>query len=142
MGRPPSSRHPFLMSFAAARRALAAIGIVFLVSGVTVAALWWARVIPAAFHWHGPAFLFLGAVGTTTALLWLRPHRRWVLAVLGAVYGPWTVLGLLGDLRQGLWALVAGEGFGLMLLAWALVSAAAGGADGETPVRPPARPRS
>lgn len=121
------------MSFAAARLALAAIGIVFLASGVTVAALWWSRVIPAAFHWHGPVFLVLGAAGTTTALYWLRPDRRWVLAVLAALYGPWTLVGLRGDLRQGLWALAAGEAFGLMLLAWTIVSAAARGPGGKTP---------
>jgi len=112
-------------TFEAARRVFAAIGIIFISSGITVTTLHAARVIPSAFGWHGPWFLILGLVGVTTTRLGLRSPRLWPLAVLAIVYGPWTVLGLLGDIRQRLWPLVAGEALGLAVLMWALACAAA-----------------
>lgn len=113
------------MTFEAARRVFVAIGIIFIMSGVTVTTLRLAGAIPSAFSWHGPAFLVLGLAGVTTARLGLRSLRPWPLILLAIVYGPWTVLGLLGDIRQRLWPMVAGEALGLVLLLWALASALA-----------------
>lgn len=115
---------PF-MTFEAARRVFAAIGIIFILSGITVTTLRLAGVIPSAFSWHGPTFLILGLLGVTTTRLGLRSPRLWPPVLLAIVYGPWTVLGLLGDIRQRLWPLVAGETLGLALLMWALACAVA-----------------
>jgi len=114
-----------LSSFETARRVFAAIGMIFILSGLTVTTLRLAGMIPPAFSWHGPLFLILGLIGLTTTRLGLRSPRLWPLVVLATVYGPWTVLGLLGDIRQRLWPLVAGEAVGLALLTWALACAAA-----------------
>ena len=115
------------MSFDTARRAFTAIGIIFLLSGITVTTLRLAGSIPSGFSWHGPVFLILGAAGVATTRLGLRTPRPIPLVLLALTYGPWTVLGLLGDIRQRLWPMVAGEAGGLALLMWALASAVAVG---------------
>ena len=111
-----------LLSFKTARRVFLLIGFVFILSGLTVTALNVAQVIPAQYDWQGPLFLVLGATGLGAASWGLREARVWPVAVLTVAYVPWTVLGLIGDARQGYWPLVAGEATGLALIAWALVS--------------------
>lgn len=118
-------RATLLLTFDGTRRVFAAIGLIFVLSGITVTTLRLAGAIPPALSWHGPAFLILGGVGVVTARLGLRSPRLRPLALLAVCYGPWTVVGLLGDIRQGLWPLVVGEALGLALLLWALVSAVA-----------------
>ncbi len=81
-----------------------------------------AQVIPRSYGWYAPLFLALGAVGTLTAWFGLRDGRRWPLVVLGLAYVPWTVVGLIGDTKQGYWLLVAGETLGLVLAVWAITT--------------------
>ena len=121
----PAPRFSFFLSFEGARRIFIAIGVIFVASGIVVTGLRLAGAIPPGFSWHGPAFLALGSLGVVIARFGVRSRRRWPLALLIAVYGPWTVWGLLGDIRQRLWPLVAGETLGLALLLWAVASVVA-----------------
>jgi 4-amino-4-deoxy-L-arabinose transferase-like glycosyltransferase len=106
------------------RGILVAVGLLFLVTGVVVLALATSGVIPKDYRWVGPLFLALGLVGAPTAYLGLRSPRWWPIIVLASAYLPWTVVGLLGDIRMGYWALVAGEGVGLVLVTVSLIAAA------------------
>jgi len=110
------------LSIVAARRVLIAVGIIFLVSGLIVTSLNLARVIPASYNWQGPSFLILGIVGFSTAYFGLRAARPWTLIVLAIAYLPWTVIGLIGDARQGFWPLVIGESVGLFMVLLALIA--------------------
>ena len=103
------------------RWVLIAIGLVFLVSGLIVTSLNLAKVIPASYNWQGPSFLILGIVGFSTAYFGLRVVRPWALIVLACTYVPWTVIGLIGDIRQGFWPLIIGETTGLVLVLLALI---------------------
>ena len=111
-------------SFKVARSVLVAIGVVFLVSGTMVTTLNRVGVLPSSYNWQGPLFLLLGAIGANTAWFGLRSPRVWPLAVLVAVYVPWIIVGLVGDIGQGFWPLVAAEALGLVLFFWAATSAA------------------
>ncbi len=84
-----------------AKRVLIGIGLLFIVNGLIIAGLRLAQVIPRSYGWLVPLFLALGTVGTLTASFGLRDDRRWPLVVLGLVYVPWTIVGLIGDTRQG-----------------------------------------
>lgn len=105
-----------------AKRVLIGIGLLFIVNGLVIGGLRLAEAIPGSYSWLAPLFLALGAVGTLTASLGLRDGRRWPLVVLGLVYVPWTILGLIGDTGQGYWPLVAGETLGLVLVVWAITT--------------------
>jgi hypothetical protein len=105
-----------------AKRVLTGIGLLFIVNGLVIGGLRLAQVIPRGYGWLAPLFLALGAVGTLTASLGLRDGRRWPLVVLGLVYIPWTILGLIGDTKRGYWPLVAGETLGLVLVVWAITT--------------------
>ncbi len=105
-----------------AKRVLIGIGLLFIVNGLIIAGLRLAQVIPRSYGWLVPLFLALGTVGTLTASFGLRVGRRWPLVVLGLVYGPWMIVGLIGDTRQGYWLLVAGETLGLVLVVWAITT--------------------
>jgi hypothetical protein len=106
----------------AARWVLVAVGVVFLVSGIIVTSLYLGGKIPSTYDWQGPTFLALGIAGAFTSALGLRAGRRWPVLVLGILYVPWTLIGLLGDTRQGLWPLVVGEAVGLVAVAWAMIT--------------------
>ncbi len=92
-----------------------------MLNGLVVGSLRLAKVIPVSYGWLGPLFLTLGLVGLVTAWLGLRLARPWPLAVLALAYIPWTVIGLIGDSKQGYWPLVAGETVALVLVSWALI---------------------
>jgi len=104
-----------------ARWILISVGILFLLSGLIVTSLHFAKVIPAGYNWQGPSFLILGVIGFATAYYGLRVARPWPLIVLTLVYIPWTVVGLIGDTRQGLWPLAIGEALGLVVVLLALL---------------------
>lgn len=53
-------------------------------------------------------------------MVWLEGGRRWPLVILALLYVPWTIIGLIGDTKQGYWLLVAGETVGLALVFWAI----------------------
>jgi len=108
------------LSVAASKWILIVVGIIFLVSGLIVTSLHLAKVIPAGYNWQGPSFLVLGIVGFFTAYFGLRAVRPWALIVLAIAYLPWTVIGLIGDTRQGFWPLVIGETAGLIMVLLAL----------------------
>jgi len=38
------------------------------------------------------------------------------------LYVPWTIIGLIGDTKQGYWPLVAGETLGLVLVVGAIIT--------------------
>ena len=105
-----------------ARRVLIGVGLVFVVNGLIVGGLRLAQRIPSSYGPLASLFLALGAIGTLTAWFGLRDGRRWPLAVLGVVYVPWTIVGLIGDTKQGYWLLVAGETLGLVLVVWAITT--------------------
>lgn len=105
-----------------AKRVLIGIGLLFIVSGMVIGGLRLAQVIPRSYGWLAPLFLALGAVGTLTASLGLKDGRRWPLVVLALLYVPWTIVGLIGDTKQGYWPLVAGETLGLVLAVWAITT--------------------
>lgn len=105
-----------------AKRVLIGIGLLFIVNGLILGGLRVAQVIPRSYGWLVPLFLALGAVGTLTASWGLRDGRRWPLVLLGLVYIPWTIVGLIGDIKQGYWPLVAGETLGLVLVVWAITT--------------------
>jgi len=105
---------------AIARGVLVGVGVVFVMTGLVIGGLRSGRVIAPDYGWLAPLFLTLGGVGTLTAWLGLRNGRRWPLAVLGLLYLPWTIIGLVGDTTQGYWPLVAGESLGLVLVIWAI----------------------
>jgi 4-amino-4-deoxy-L-arabinose transferase-like glycosyltransferase len=105
-----------------AKRGLIGIGLVFVVNGLIVSALRLAEVIPQSYGWLAPSFLALGVIGTLTAWLGLRDGRRWPLVILGVVYVPWTIVGLVGDMKRGYWPLVAGETLALVLVVWAITA--------------------
>lgn len=105
-----------------AKRVLIAIGLLFVANGLIIGGLRLAQVIPRGYGWLAPLFLALGAIGTLTAWFGLRGGRRWPLAVLALAYVPWTIVGLVGDTRQGYWLLVAGETLGLVLVVWAIAT--------------------
>jgi len=96
-------------------------GVVFMLNGLVVGSLCLAKVMPESYGWLSPLFLTLGLVGFVTAWLGLRSARPWPLAVLALAYIPWTVIGLIGDSKQGYWPLVAGEAVALVLVSWALI---------------------
>ena len=105
-----------------AKCVLIGMGLLFFVNGLIIGGLRLAQVIPRSYGWLAPLFLALGAVGTLTASVGLRDGRRWPLVVLGLVYVPWTIVGLIGDTKQGYWPLVAGETLGLVLVVWAIIT--------------------
>ena len=105
-----------------AKRVLVGIGLLLVATGLTVGVLRFAEVIPRAYGSLPPVFLVLGAVGSLTAWLGLNSGRRWPLGILGLLYVPWTVIGLIGDTRQNYWPLVGGEAVGLVLVVWAIVT--------------------
>lgn len=109
------------VSFVVARRILVTVGIIFLVSGLIVTSLHFAKVVPATYNWQGPSFLILGAIGFSTAYLGLKKARAWALIVLAFTYIPWTIIGLIGDTKQGFWPLVIGEALGLIIVLFALI---------------------
>jgi len=101
---------------------LISVGALFLLSGLIVTSLHFAKVIPAGYNWQGPSFLILGAIGFATAYFGLRVARPWPLLVLTLVYIPWTVIGLIGDTRRGFWLLAIGEALGLVVVLLALLN--------------------
>lgn len=105
-----------------AKRVLIGIGLIFIVNGLIIAGLRLAQVIPPSYGWLAPLFVALGAVGALTASLGLKNGRRWPLVILGLVYVPWTIIGLIGDTKQGYWPLVTGETLGLVLVVWAITT--------------------
>lgn len=111
-----------VQSPAVAKGLLVAVGVLFVVNGLLIAALRLARVIAPSYGWLAPLFLALGVAGTLTAWLGLRDGRRWPLLLLGLLYVPWTIIGLVGDTKQGYWPLVAGESLGLVLVVWAIIT--------------------
>jgi len=108
-------------SVVTARWILIAVAIIFLVSGLVVTSLNSANVIPAAYNWQGPSFVILGVIGSFTAYFGLRALRPWAVIVLALAYIPWTVIGMIGDTRQGFWPLVMGEAAGLITVVLALI---------------------
>ncbi len=109
-------------SFKVTRWIFISIGIVFLINGVVVTSLYSAKIIPRGYSWQGPLFLVLGTLGLLTVVMWLGKPRLSPLLFLTLFFVPWTVIGLIGDIGQGFWPLVLGEGIGLFLFFWALVS--------------------
>ena len=105
-----------------AKRVLIGVGLLFIVNGLIVGGLRLAQLIPRSYGWLSPFFVAFGAIGTLAASVGLRDGRRWPLAVLGLVYVPWTIVGLIGDTKQGYWHLVAGETLGLLLVVWAITT--------------------
>ncbi|MBI3681238.1 MAG: hypothetical protein HY235_12685 [Acidobacteria bacterium] len=103
-----------------AKHVLVGIGLLFVVNGLIIGGLRLAQVIPPSYGWLAPLFLALGAAGTLTAWFGLRDGRRWPLVILALLYVPWTIIGLIGDTKQGYWLLVAGETVGLALVFWAI----------------------
>ena len=99
-----------------ARRVLIGVGLVFLISGAIVTSMNLLGVIPSSYNWQGPLFLVLGLVGTLIAWRLLPTKRVLSLFLLAAVFIPWTIMGLIGDSKQGYWPLVAGEAVGLMVV--------------------------
>ena len=88
---------------------------------VAAAALWWLRSrghdVP---HWFPAGWLATGVIALA-ALPWLgRPWAWW--AVLLAL-GPWMVLSLVLDLRQGIWLIAALDAAGIAAIAWGLWAA-------------------
>jgi hypothetical protein len=67
-------------------------------------------------------FLALGTIGALTAWFGLRGGRKWPLAILASLYVPWTIVGLVGDTKQGYWPLVAGEALGLAIVVWSVAT--------------------
>ena len=114
-------RQNIFISLKIARYILIAISIIFLVSGLIVTGFYLAKMIPPDYNWQGPLFLILGSVGFLTAYYGLRVPKLWTLIVLSLVYIPWTILGLLGDLKQGFWPLVIGEFVGLSVVLVTLI---------------------
>ncbi len=105
-----------------AKGVLVGIGLLFLLNGVIIAGLSLTRTIPQSYGWLAPVFFALGAIGALTAWFGLRNGRRWPLAILALLYVPWTIVGLVGDTRQGYWLLVSGEVLGLALVVLALAA--------------------
>ncbi|MCZ6727128.1 MAG: hypothetical protein O7A98_07200 [Acidobacteria bacterium] len=105
-----------------AKRVLVGIGLLFVLNGLIIGGLRFVQAIPPSYGWLAPLFLALGAVGTLTAWLGLRNDRRWPLAILAMLYVPWTIIGLIGDTKQGYWPLVAGETLGLVLVVGAIIT--------------------
>ncbi len=103
-----------------AKRVLVGVGVLFVLNGLVIAGLRLAHSIPQSYGWLTPLFLALGLSGTLTAWFGLRDGRRWPLVILALLYVPWTIVGLVGDTRQGYWPLVAGEALGLLLVIWAM----------------------
>jgi hypothetical protein len=101
---------------------LVGVGLLFLVNGLVIAGLRLANVMPQSYGWLIPVFLVLGGLGAFTSWVGLRHGRRWPLVILLVLYVPWTVIGLIGDTRQGYWPLVAGEVLGLLLVSWAILA--------------------
>ena len=100
-----------------ARWILVGVGLLFVVSGLIVGSLNLMGIIPAAYNWQGPVFLILGIAGFTTAFWGLRGNHVWPLLLLGVLYLPWTIVGLIGDIAQEYWLLVVGELMGLVVVA-------------------------
>ena len=105
-----------------AKWVLVGVGLLFVVSGFIVGGLRIAQSIPQNYGWIAPLFLALGTVGTLTAWFGLRRGRRWPLVILALLYVPWTIMGLLGDAKQGYWPLVSAEWLGLLLMVWAIAT--------------------
>ncbi len=105
-----------------AKRVLVGIGLLFILNGLIIGGLRLAQEIPPSYGWLAPLFLALGAVGTITAWLGLRNGRRWPLVILAVLYVPWTMIGLIGDKKQGYWPMVAGETLGLVLVIGAIIT--------------------
>ena len=108
--------------YVTARGVLVGVGLLFVASGLMVGGLRLAQSIPQSYGWLAPLFLSLGAVGSLTAWFGLRKGRRWPLAIIALLYVPWTIVGLLGDAKQGYWPLVAAEALGLLLVVWAIAT--------------------
>jgi hypothetical protein len=68
-------------------------------------------------------FLTIGAVALLVTKQGLRRSRPWAWVALFVLFMPWTLGGLLLDIRAELWWLVAGEVFGLFVITIALVFA-------------------
>lgn len=105
-----------------AKWVLVGMGSIFVASGFIVGGLRLMQSIPQSYGWIAPGFLALGTVGTLTAWFGLRKGRRWPLVILALLYVPWTIMGLLGDAKQGYWPLVSAEWLGLLLLVWAIAT--------------------
>jgi len=111
-----------LKSYRVARKILIIIGIIFISSGLIVTSLNIAGIIPASYNWQGPIFLILGIVGFLMSYFGLKIRKTWVLVILFCTYVPWTVLGLIGDIKQKIWPLVIGEGVGLVIVFLVLIN--------------------
>ena len=105
-----------------AKWVLVGVGLLFVVSGFIIGGLRLAQSIPQSYGWLVPLFLALGTAGALTAWFGLRKGRRWPLVILALLYVPWTIMGLLGDARQGYWHLVSVEWLGLVFMAWAIAT--------------------
>ena len=103
-----------------AKWVLVGVGLLFIVSGLIIGVLRLVQAIPQDYGWLAPSFMALGAAGALTAWFGLRQGRRWPLVMLALLYVPWTIIGLLGDARQGYWHLVSVEWLGLLLVVWAI----------------------
>ena len=105
-----------------AKWVLVGVGLLFVAIGFIIGGLRLVQSIPQSYGWLAPLFLALGTVGTLTAWFGLRKGRRWPLVILALLYVPWTIMGLLGDAKQGYWSLVSAEWLGLLLMAWAITT--------------------
>lgn len=126
------------------RRILIAIGFIFLLNGLVVGGLNLA-LRAREMHRSGSmpsmtvaiGFQILGGVGLAAAYFGLRSRKAWAWLAIAAAYLPWTVRGLLSDIHQGLWLLVVGELFGLLLVVLALGFTAGAVFRREGPSTPP-----
>jgi len=105
-----------------AKRVLVGVGLLFVLNGLIIGGLRLAQVVPPGYGWLAPMFLAFGVVGTLTAWFGLKEGRRWPLVILALLYVPWTIIGLIGDTKQGYWPLVAAETLGLVLVVWAITT--------------------
>ena len=111
-----------MKSYKVTRITLIIIGIIFISSGLIVTSLNIAGIIPANYNWQGPIFLILGIIGFLISYFGLRRRKTWVVVILFFAYIPWTLIGLIGDFKQKFWPLVIGEGVGLVVVFFALIT--------------------
>ena len=73
--------------------------------------------------WQGSLFLVIGTIALLNTKLGMYSSHKWAWLALAVLFIPWTLIGLVDDMRLGYWPLVVGEIFGLVVITVALVLA-------------------